>query len=122
MKDTLHAYFRARMGDKANKVFPQDEVDVLLDSSMATLNGYLPSTKQLRWQDKDIERFSDVLVQGAVVTALASKALVECGREFVIKDDGAQYSPPQISNLLMTQWVTESRYYVDRLNIIRSTY
>lgn len=69
---------------------------------------------------KLIDTFADVLVEGAVLQALASKALIEKGREFQIKDDGVYLNPPNVSDMLMTQFNSLLRHHYDKLKLIKS--
>ena len=50
-----------------------------------------------------IAQFGEILVEGAVAWAMASQALIERGREYSISDNGIQFTPPTVSELLNTQ-------------------
>lgn len=47
------------------------------------------------------------LYQGALVAALAAKALQERGREYTIDTGGIHMTPPNVSEILMTQYHAE---------------
>lgn len=54
-----------------------------------------------------VDTFTEVLVTGATLQALASQALIERGREFTIDDgDGISFNPPSLAELLNTQYNT----------------
>ena len=44
-----------------------------------------------------IDQFHEVIVQGAVIYALAGKALIERGRENNLSDSGIYFTPPTVS-------------------------
>jgi hypothetical protein len=53
--------------------------------------------------------------------ALASQALIERGREFNITDNGVNFVPPTISELLNTQYSTLLTAYNERLKYIKNS-
>ena len=63
--------------------------------------------------------FADVIIQGAVLLALAAQALIERGREFTLNDNGVTYQPPQISELLNTEYTTQLANYTEKLKVIK---
>lgn len=67
-----------------------------------------------------VTTFAEVLVEGAVLQALASRALIERGREFQIKDDGVYLNPPNVSEMLQTQYSTLIGHHFEKLKIIKS--
>lgn len=132
-KDTLIKRFRLRMGDFPVKgkdthgneitfphIFSDSEVTDLLEMSMATLNGFMPTTRQIVWDEDAIRPYTDIIIHGAVVTALASRSLIERGREFTMTDTGISFTPPNMSDVLMLQWSTECHLYNEKLKDIRS--
>lgn len=68
-----------------------------------------------------IDTFTDVLVEGAVLAALASQALVEKGREFKIQDNGVYFDPPSVSEMLNTQYATLLAHHAEKLKLIKNT-
>lgn len=68
-----------------------------------------------------IEQFFEAILQGAVIYALASKALIERGREFSVSDNGISFVPPTVSELLNTQWNTELTNHFDKLKLIKAS-
>jgi len=68
-----------------------------------------------------IDQFHDILVEGATLMALASQALIERGREFQISDNGVNFTPPTVSELLNTQYSTLLTNYYDKLKYIKNS-
>lgn len=68
-----------------------------------------------------IEQFLDIIVEGATLTALASQALIERGREFQITDNGVNFNPPTVSELLQTQYSTLLTNYYDKLRYVKNS-
>jgi hypothetical protein len=68
-----------------------------------------------------IEQFGEVLVEGATLYALASVALIERGREFQLTDNGLNFNPPTVSELLETQYSTLLTHYWDKLKYIKNS-
>ena len=71
--------------------------------------------------DVFINQFGAILVQGATIWALASKALIERGREFQISDNGIQFTPPTVSELMNTQWNAELTNHTEKLKQIKAS-
>ena len=71
--------------------------------------------------DKFVQTFSSILVEGAMVTALAAKALTERGREFkYIQSDGLTVEPPSVSDMLQTQYSIMLSDHFEKLKLIKS--
>lgn len=68
-----------------------------------------------------IDQFMDILVKGATLYALSSQALIERGREFQISDNGIQFTPPTVSEMLSTQYSTLLSNYYDQLKYIKNS-
>ena len=62
-----------------------------------------------------------MLVEGAVLYALSSKALIERGREFQITDNSINFNPPSVAEMLSTQWSTELTHYWESLKYIKNS-
>ena len=48
--------------------------------------------------------FAAIIIQGAVLLALAAQALIERGREFSITDNGITFQPPAVAEMLNAQF------------------
>jgi hypothetical protein len=68
-----------------------------------------------------VDQFGEILVEGATLYALASKALIERGREFSITDNGINFNPPTVSELMNTQYNTLLTHYWDKLKMIKAS-
>ncbi len=71
--------------------------------------------------DNFVEQFGEILVEGATLYALASKALIERGREFQITDNSINFNPPTVSELMNTQYSTLLTAYIDKLKYIKNS-
>ena len=71
--------------------------------------------------DNFVEQFGEILVEGATLYALASKALIERGREFQITDNGLSFNPPTVSDLMNTQYGALATQYWDKLKMIKAS-
>lgn len=68
-----------------------------------------------------VEQFGEILVEGATLYALASKALIERGREYQITDNGINFNPPSVSELMNTQYSTLLTHYWEKLKYIKNS-
>lgn len=68
-----------------------------------------------------VDQFLEILVEGATLYALASKALIERGREFQITDNGLSFNPPTVSELMQTQYSTLLSHYWEKLKYIKNS-
>lgn len=68
-----------------------------------------------------IEQWGEVLVEGATLYALASKALIERGREFQLTDNGVSFNLPTVSELMSTQYSTLLTSYNEKLKYIKNS-
>jgi hypothetical protein len=71
--------------------------------------------------DNFVEQFGEILVEGATLYALASKALIERGREFNLTDNGISFTPPTVSELMNTQYGTLLTHYWEKLKLIKNS-
>ncbi len=71
--------------------------------------------------DNFVEQFGEILVEGATLYALASKALIERGREFQVTDNGINFNLPTISELMMTQYSSLLAHYWEKLKYIKNS-
>jgi hypothetical protein len=65
--------------------------------------------------------FVDAIAEGAVLYALSSQALIERGREFSLTDNGINFNPPTISEMLNTQYTTGLAHYWEKLKMIKAS-
>lgn len=71
--------------------------------------------------DNFVEQFGEILVEGATLYALASKALIERGAEFTVTDNGLNFNPPTVSELMNTQYSTLLTHYWEKLRMIKAS-
>lgn len=65
--------------------------------------------------------FSQIIVEAAMVFALASQALVEKGRDFTISDGGVSYQPPALGDFLSSQYNNFLSNYRERVKFIKNS-
>lgn len=101
-------------------IFSIDQLVTFIASSL-TLFNEIPTFTFFTFADSDIiSQFHDVIVQGAAIMALASKSLIERGREFTVSDNGIQFNPPTVSELMNTQWSTELTNHTEKIKLIKA--
>jgi hypothetical protein len=71
--------------------------------------------------DNFVEQFGEILIEGATLYSLASKALIERGREFQFTDNGLNFNPPTVSEIMMTQYSALQTVYNDKLKMIKAS-
>lgn len=71
--------------------------------------------------DAFVAQFGEILVEGATLYSLASKALIERGREFQITDNSISFNPPTVSELLNTQYNTLLTSYNEKVKFIKNS-
>jgi len=99
-------------------------IDMLVSFLAAALSDFnqVPYFTFFTWEDTlFIDQFAEILIQGATLYALASKALIEKGREYVIQDNGISFTPPTIAELLETQYSTLLTQYRETLKYIKNS-
>lgn len=102
-------------------VFSNAELICFLVNGLSSFNQY-PHFTQFKFSDPQIYTiFSDIIVQGGVLLALAAQALIERGREFSINDNGVTYQPPQVSEILNSQYSAQLGDYKEKLKMIKAS-
>ena len=102
-------------------IFSVETLTSFIATSLTDFN-QIPHFTAFTFEDTEvINNFFEVIVQGAVIYALASKALIERGREFQISDNGINFTPPTVSELLNTQWSTEISNHFEKLKLIKAS-
>ena len=103
-------------------VFTDDELTAFLVNGLSSFNQYPHFTNYAFSDPQTYTLFADIIVQGGVLLALAAQALIERGREFTINDSGVTYQPPQIAEILNSQYSTQLADYKEKLKIIKSSH
>lgn len=99
-------------------------VDILVTFVVMALSNFnsIPYFTRFTMEDTHIiDHFLEILVQGAALYALASQALIERGREFNISDNGIQFTPPSVSDLLQTQYSALLSSYNEQVKYIKNS-
>lgn len=85
-------------------IYSVEQLVTFLVNSLSMFN-QIPHFTFFTFEDTEIvQQFAAILVEGAVIWALGSKALLERGREFQITDQGLNFNPPTVSELMQTEW------------------
>lgn len=101
-------------------IFSNDILVQFLTLSLAEFN-QTPSFTAFNFGDTEFTIvFSEILVEGATLYALSSKALIERGREFTIEDNGIGFRPPSVAEMLNTQFQTLLSHHFEKLKLIKS--
>lgn len=100
-------------------IFTDAELICFLVNSLSSFNQYPHFTKFTFADSQIYGMFADIIIQGGVLLALASQALIEKGREFSINDNGITYQPPMIADMLNAQYSTQLADYKEKLKNIK---
>lgn len=127
LKARLNSSGKSLATDKyGNKIYVDCDiysVDMLVTFLAMALWDFnqIPHFTEFSFDDDEFVRiFGAILVQGASIQALASKALIERGREFVISDNGINFTPPTVSELMTTYWQAELTNHTEKLKQIKA--
>ena len=99
-------------------IFSISEMFAFLCSSLSEFNS-TPHYTQFVFEDQIVVDFRDVIVEGAYIMALASKALIEKGREFTVSDNGISFQPAAVADMLNSQMSTMLSLYREKLKQIK---
>jgi hypothetical protein len=102
-------------------IFSVDMLVTFLSTALWDFN-QVPFFTFFQFDDANfVEQFGEILVEGATLYSLASKALIERGREFQITDNGLNFNPPTVSELMNTQYSTLLSHYWEKLKYIKNS-
>ncbi len=96
--------------------------DVLVANLMQSLSEFnsTPFFTNYSFADPLIQTlFTQVIVEGAYVFALASHSLIEKGRDFTISDGGISYQPPSLGDFISSHYGTWLTTYRERVKFIK---
>ena len=126
VKARLNSSGKSRTKDQYGNVIFEDcdiyTVDQLVTFIATSLTAFnqIPHFTFFTFEDTGIiDNFFEVLVQHATIYALASKALIERGREFNISDNGLTFQPPSVSELVNSQWSAELSNWWEKVKLIK---
>lgn len=128
LKMRLHSSGKAKATDKFGNVIYVDcdifSVDMLVTFLATALWDFnqVPFFTFFQFDDDNfVEQFGEILVEGATLYSLASKSLIERGREFQVTDNGLNFSPPTVSDLMNTQYSALLSHYWEKLKMIKAS-
>jgi hypothetical protein len=102
-------------------IFSIDTLVTMLGSSISDFN-QIPYFTSYTFDDTDfIQHFLEVLVEGAVIYALASQALIERGREFQFTDNSINFNPPSMAEILNSQASSLLTLHLEKLKLIKNS-
>jgi hypothetical protein len=102
-------------------IFSNDMLVTFVVNSLSEFN-QTPYFTYFSWEDTQIiNEFHAILADGAVLSALASQALIERGREYSINDNSVSFTPPSVAEMLNTQWNTMLTQYFEKLKLIKNS-
>jgi len=110
----------ARLGDSGccKKIFSENEVASFMKLALLEVSALFSHN----YSFENLNEYAGIeglVIDYAVIVALASKALIEKGREFAVVDNGVAFACPEISNLIMEQYRTEYAHFMEKIRIIK---
>ncbi len=128
VKARLNSSGKAKKVDANGNVMYVDcdiySLDMLVSFIAMALSKFnsIPYFTNFTFDDTDfIAQFGEILAQTAIVFALASQALIERGREFQLTDNGINFNPPTVSELLNTEFNTELANNFETIKMIKAS-
>lgn len=107
---------------KDGDIFTVDQLVTYCALSLSDFN-QTPYFTMFTFEDTSmIDQFLAILTKGARLYALAAQALIEKGREFQITDNGLQFTPPTVAEMLNTQYNTQFTQWFDQLKMIKTQF
>lgn len=100
-------------------IYSKSVLESFIDLSVSEFNQTPDFTDFTLETSRFVDCFAEVLVEGAVLYALSSQALIERGREFRITDSGVNFDPPAVSDMLNTQFSTLLGHHWNKLKHIK---
>ena len=101
-------------------IWTDDQLKSFLLLSLSDFN-QIPKFTNFNFSDrKFVDTFYEVLIEGAVIHALASRSLIERGREYAIEDNGVYLNPPALSDLLQNQFSILYNIHFEKLKLIKN--
>lgn len=128
LRARLNSAGKAKSTDEYGSVIYVDcdifSVDMLVTFLVTALWDFnqVPYFTFFQFDDNNfVEQFGEILIEGATLYALASKALIERGREFQLSDNSISFTPPTVSEIMMTQYSALLTHYWDKLKYIKNS-
>lgn len=129
LRARLNSRGKAKAKDAAGNVIYVDcdifSVDTLVAflANSITLFNEIPHFTFFTFEDTQfLNQFHDVIVEGAVIWALASHSLISRGSEYNISDQGVNFTPPSVSELENTQFSTLLTLHNEKVKFIKNSF
>lgn len=102
-------------------IFSVDTLTTFLASSLSEFNA-IPHFSNINFEHTSmIDLFHYIIVEGAVIYAMASQSLVERGREWSVSDSGISVTIPTVSELLNSQYSQMYTTHLEKLRQIKAS-
>tara|TARA_B100000131_G_scaffold251559_3_gene245177 strand:+ start:1559 stop:2479 length:921 start_codon:yes stop_codon:yes gene_type:complete len=102
-------------------VFTDEILATFLCISLSEFN-MTPFFTSYTFSDQIIYKtFAHIIVEGALIVALASQSLIEKGREFTISDGGISYQPATLADHLSTQYNNLMSSHLEKLKFVKNS-
>lgn len=100
-------------------IFSVDTMINCICSSLTFFN-QIPLFTEFTFDDTEfVDNNASILIQGAFIFLLASKSLIESGKEFIISDDGCNFMIPTVSETLSTIWGPELTVHAAKIKRLK---
>lgn len=100
-------------------IFSNEELHMFLCAALTEFN-LIPHFTSFTFEEQIVvDYFGEIIVEGAYIMALLSKALMEKGKEFNISDNGISFTPPAVADLLNSQASSLLGPYREKLKLIK---
>lgn len=100
-------------------IYAKETLESFIDLAISEFNQTPQFTDYTLENSRFVDCFAEILVEGATLYALSSQALIERGREFQIADNGVSFQPPNVSEMLSTQFCTMLNHHWEKLRYIK---
>lgn len=102
-------------------IFSVDQLVTFLATALTDFN-QTPYFTFYQFDDcQFVDQFFEILVEGATLYALSSKALIEKGTEVNIQDNGLSFQPATVADMLNSQYGTLLTHYWEKLKMIKNS-
>ena len=128
LKARLNSWGKAKSKDSFGNtiyvdcdIFTVDQLVTFLATALWDFNQVPYFTYFTFDDDAFVDQFGEILVEGATIQGLLSKALTERGREYNISDNGLSFTPPGMSDMLKGQADAMLTVYTSKLQTIKNS-
>jgi len=102
-------------------IFSNEELTWFLECSLSEFNQTPHFTDFTFDMEVIYNRFSHVIVDGALLVSLLAQSLIENGKEFNINDNGISITPPQLSSTMSSYFNTIISQHRETLKFIKNS-